>query len=493
MQRESWKWLFTWAGRVPRGPYFMAGTILTLIKYAIDFSVASHFGEKWHIWNYFFPPVDLSLFEMVARQPKLYAILWAIAIPFFWVGIALTLRRLRDAGYRPGWIFLFFVPLANLILFVWLSFAPSTTKQIAESVTPTKLRRMARPRQEVVGVLIAVAIGFGLAILGTQVLVLYGWGLFLGLPFLTGFIASWFLNARGVRSILETIVVSALVPVLIGIALLSLGREGLMCLLMAVPLALPFAIAGGLVARSILERRNSIVAPPTYAACVAILPLMLMMFAEHAADLEPPVLSVTTSITIDAPVSTVWRNVIAFPPLAPPKEWLFRAGIAYPTSGQIVGSGPGATRYCHFSTGDFVEPITVWDEDRLLAFNVSSQAPAMRELTPWNLTRWKITPAHIERNYMSSRHGQFRMVALSNNRTLLEGTTWYQNYFWPQVYWRKWSDAIVHRIHLRVLQHVKEQSEAGQSAGVREDSGFDVPITLSSASPSPQPSDRPRE
>ncbi len=464
MRRESWKWLFTWDGRVQRLPYLLAGTTLTIVKFVIDRSVAAHYGESWRIWTYFFPPLEVSLSELGSSQPRLYAILWAIAIPFFWIGMALTLRRLRDAGMRAGWIFLFFVPLANLALFLWLSLAPSTKKPMAEDMPTGKLQSVAlgisKPRSEVSGVLIAVALGFALAILGTQVLVLYGWGLFLGIPFLTGFIASWFLNAKAIRSALATIAVSALTPFLIGVALLSLGREGLVCLIMAVPLAVPFSIAGGLVARSILQRRHQIIAPPRYAACVAVLPLMLMMFTEHAINPEPPILSVTTSITIDAPVSAVWKNVVAFPPLAPPKEWLFQAGIAYPTSGQIVGSGPGAVRYCHFSTGDFVEPITVWDENRLLAFDVSAQAPAMRELSPW-----KITPAHVERNYMRSRHGQFRMVTLSDNQTLLEGTTWYQNYFWPQAYWREWSDAIVHRIHLRVLHHVKTQAEASQRVG----------------------------
>lgn len=133
---------------------------------------------------------------------------------------------------------------------------------------------------------------------------------------------------------------------------------------------------------------------------------------------------------------------------------MFRAGIAYPTSAKIVGSGPGAVRYCRFSTGDFVEPITVWDENRLLAFDVSSQPQAMRELS-----LWRITPPHLGHNYMRSRRGQFRLVALGDHRTLLEGTTWYQNYFWPQAYWREWSDGIVHRIHMRVLQHVKQQAE----------------------------------
>jgi uncharacterized membrane protein YhaH (DUF805 family) len=452
MKQGSWKWLFTWEGRVQRGPYLLAGSILTVIKYGIDSLVAAHFGQTWQIWNYVLPGSQLSVFELGQSRPEMYAILWAIAIPFFWVGIALTLRRLRDAGDRPAWIFLFFVTLANLLLFLWLTLVPSTAKPITEATAAAE-PRPGNLRTEIVGVAIAVVLGVALAVWGIQVLFLYGWGLFLGIPFFTGFVASWFLNIKKTRSSLSTIAVSALVPALIGTALLSLGREGLGCLLMAVPLALPFSIAGGLMARSILQRRSQTIASPNFAACVAILPLA--MFAEHAAKFDPPVIAVTTGITIDAPASVVWRNVIAFPPLAPPQEWLFRAGIAYPTSGQIVGSGPGAVRYCHFSTGDFIEPITVWDEDRLLAFDVSSQAPAMQELSPW-----KITPPHIGRNYMRSRHGQFRLVALSDQRTLLEGTTWYQNYFWPQAYWRLWSDEIVHQIHLRVLRHVKQQAEA---------------------------------
>jgi uncharacterized membrane protein YhaH (DUF805 family) len=328
MRQESWKWLFTWDGRVQRGPYFLVGTTLTLLKYAIDASVAARFGETWRIWNYFFPPLEVSLSELGFRQPKLYAILWAIAIPFFWVGIALTLRRLRDAGCRAGWIFLFFVPVVNLMLFLWLTVAPSTTKPIAEAVAADELRRIAKPRQEVLGVVIAVVLGFALATWGTQVLAVYSWGLFLGVPFLTGFVASWFLNVKGIRSPLHTIVISALTTLLIGVAFLSLGREGLICLLMAVPLALPFSIAGGLVARTILQRRSRPVAPPSFAACVAILPLMLMMFAEHAANPEPPVLSVTTSITIDAPVSSRCGKT-----LLPSRHWRLRKnGCSEPAS-----------------------------------------------------------------------------------------------------------------------------------------------------------------
>ncbi len=112
MPQDFLRWFFTWQGRVQRLQYFRAGTVLVAVKYAIDWSVAAQFGETWRIWNYFLPLREASLFGLGGRQPVLYGILLAIAIPFFWVGIALTLRRLQDAGKSAAWIFLFFVPLA---------------------------------------------------------------------------------------------------------------------------------------------------------------------------------------------------------------------------------------------------------------------------------------------------------------------------------------------------------------------------------------------
>jgi len=453
MTQNWWKWLFTWEGKVGRLQYLLAGTILSAVKLAIDWSVANRFGETWRIWNYLVPRQELLFLGMRSDQPALYGILWLIAIPFFWVGIALTLRRLQDVGKSAGWVFLFFAPFANLALFLSLSLLPSVPSIQGAEAAGADARNRVWTRTTALGVFVSTVLGLLLVTLGARFLMEYGWGLFLGLPFLTGFVAAWFLNKQGTHTKLETAVVSSLTILLIGLVLIGFRYEGLVCLLMALPLALPFAIAGGLLARYILGERTRTAAPPTFVACVALVPFM--MLAQHLANPEPPVNAVTTSITIDAPVSVVWKNVIAFPPLHPPDEWIFRAGIAYPTAAQIVGSGPGAVRYCRFSTGDFVEPITVWDEDRLLAFDVTAQPPALRELSPW-----KITPPHVERNYMRSKHGQFRFVALSDHRTLLEGTTWYQDYFWPQAYWRAWSDVIVHRIHMRVLEHVKEQAEA---------------------------------
>jgi len=61
--------------------------------------------------------------------------------------------------------------------------------------------------------------------------------------------------------------------------------------------------------------------------------------------------------------------------------------------------------------------------------------------------------------YFVSRRGQFLLEPLPGGRTRLEGTTWYTHDLFPTVYWGLWSDAIIHRIHGRVLRHVQRLAE----------------------------------
>ena len=170
---------------------------------------------------------------------------------------------------------------------------------------------------------------------------------------------------------------------------------------------------------------------------------------EAAEDIRP----VVTAIEIKATPEQVWKNVIAFPQLKEPEEFIFKTGIAYPINATISGQGVGAVRKCNFSTGSFVEPITTWNEPNLLRFSVEEQPATMKEISFYN-----IQPNDLH-GYWVSRQGEFKLTRLANGNTLLEGTTWYVNKIKPEFYWTIWSDYIVHRIHSRVLEHIKSQSE----------------------------------
>jgi len=101
-----------------------------------------------------------------------------------------------------------------------------------------------------------------------------------------------------------------------------------------------------------------------------------------------------------------------------------------------------------------VEPIDVWDAPHRLGFSVTQNPAPLEEWTPYR----RIHPPHLD-GFLVSRHGQFSLMPLPGGRTRLEGTTWYSHSMWPAAYWQVWSDYIIHRIHLRVLNHVKELSE----------------------------------
>jgi hypothetical protein len=109
----------------------------------------------------------------------------------------------------------------------------------------------------------------------------------------------------------------------------------------------------------------------------------------------------------------------------------------------------GAVRYCEFSTGPFVEPITAWEEARRLAFDVRSQPEPMHEWSPYQT----LHAPHLL-DGLQSRRGEFRLSALPGGRTRLEGTTWYTLDMFPQSYWTLWSDPLIASIHRRVLEHI---------------------------------------
>jgi hypothetical protein len=182
-------------------------------------------------------------------------------------------------------------------------------------------------------------------------------------------------------------------------------------------------------------------------------PLLALMPWERAE--QYPVRSVVSSIEIDAPPERVWPNVVGFSELPPPSEWLLKTGIACPLRAHIEGQGVGSVRYCEFSTGPFVEPITAWEPPNRLAFDVSKQPPSMREWSPYEIV---YAPHTV--GTMQSLHGEFRISALPNGRSRLQGTTWYRLKMSPGAYWSLFADEVVHVIHLRVLRHVQSLSEA---------------------------------
>ena len=235
--------------------------------------------------------------------------------------------------------------------------------------------------------------------------------------------------------------------------LLVFQIEGLLCLLMAAPFVLGISLICWLLVAGVSYLRGGRGVSPGM-AILGLFSVFFMSGVEPFVLPAAPLHEVSSEVIINDPPDKVWHNVVTFGEIPPPTNWFFRAGIAYPVRARIEGSGVGAIRHCEFNTGPFVEPIEVWDEPHLLQFSVTENPPPMTELNPFGPTH----PPHLH-GYFESERGQFELIALDGGKTLLRGTTWYRNGLRPASYWRLWSDHIIHKIHLRVLEHIKTLCE----------------------------------
>lgn len=279
----------------------------------------------------------------------------------------------------------------------------------------------------------------------------FGVTLFFLVPVTLGVLSTFLVGFRTDVTFWNAYKVSLLALVLFLVGLVLFAIEGIICAIMALPFAGVGVLLGTAIGFAITDSKFLNKRPQTLAVFILIIPALMSFESNFINNSE--VFSVTTSIEINSPPEKVWKNVIEFPQLEEPKELLFKSGIAYPINAVINGTGVGAIRHCNFSTGSFVEPITVWNEPSLLKFSVEEQPEVMKELSPYD-----IHPDHLH-GYFVSKEGQFKLTKLENGNTLLEGTTWYTNRVKPDFYWTLWSDYIVHKIHKRVLEHIKKQSE----------------------------------
>jgi uncharacterized membrane protein YhaH (DUF805 family) len=455
--------LWRWNGRVGQKTYAVVGFTAFLLKRVVDGWISRRYFPDsapilFHYWEPLGVPVRIS--KLSAHQAEYLSVMLLAALPFIWLGLAMTTQRLRDGGWRTWLAATFFMPVVNVLFFAGLCFLPSAERAAVEEGAPwpgpRALDRVI-PRSKAGSALVATMVTFGIGIaflyLGNVVLQTYGWGLFVALPFCMGMFSVLLYSYHGPRGFGESMSVALLPLAILSAGLLIVAIEGVICILMVAPLAVGLAALGGFLGYTIQSVHwMSRHVPSVLSVILFVLPGAFGV--EGAVRLEIPRYVVHSAIEIDATPEEVWHQVVAFNEIPAPKELLFRAGIAYPIRAEISGTGPGAVRRCLFSTGAFVEPVEIWDEPRLLRFGVTANPAPLNELTPYG----HIEPRHLH-GYFVSEHGQFLLTPLANGGTRLEGTTWYRNAIWPGQYWRLWSDYIIHRIHMRVLQHIRAEAE----------------------------------
>lgn len=445
--RALFRFWFAFEERVGREAYLRHGLSLMVVKYAVDVAlVRAATGTFWTPLDYVQSAPFLLSSRLSGAASFLAPALAVWTLPFIWIGVSMTIRRLLDSGRSAWWVLLFFAPIVNYALLLFLSVAPSSETRPRPAILPDP--SAARLPSALLSMALGAGVGLALIAISVFGMQSYGLSLFLGTPFIVGLVTAFALCRRYPASVRETVEVVIMTLLLLAGASFMFGIEGAICLLMAAPLGLAIGSMGGLMGR--------------YLAFLGERPLkgaaLLIVLWPGATVLEADaktahVREVRSSVVIEGAPEEVWKEVVAFSPIREEPSWLFRLGLAYPIRARVDGSGVGAVRYCVFSTGSFVEPITAWEPGVRLSFDVTESPSPLEELSIW-----KLSPPHLE-GYLSPRAGEFRLVELPNGATRLEGSTWYEQGLRPEGYWVWFSDYLIGRIHMRVLEHIKAEVE----------------------------------
>jgi hypothetical protein len=304
--------------------------------------------------------------------------------------------------------------------------------------------------QVVVGTLSGVAIIVLAVAISALVFHAYGWGLFVLTPFVVGLTTGFLVNRNEIKSMRATNGLVLLSAALGCFGLILFALEGLICLILASPLAAVFAIAGGALGREGAKIGRD---PKGPAYCAALLPAMFMIDAAF-----PPTATFPTSesIIVEASAPKVWEAVTSDAPIQVPPTLAGRLGLAYPERAHLSGRQLGAIRTGYFSTGEAREQVTDWDEGRLLGFMVLTQPPAMKEMSPYQ----QVHAPHVV-GYFETGETQFLLDPLGAQRTRLTIRAAHRLRIDPIIYWEpiaRWAASSNTR---RVLQDLKVKAEAG--------------------------------
>jgi len=184
----------------------------------------------------------------------------------------------------------------------------------------------------IVIVLLASLLGVVWTTASAYLVFTYGVVLFIGAPVAQGILCAALCTARGIGAKSDVLWLTTWSILTTGLLLLIGRIEGAICLVMALPLAIPLALFGAWITHRILIDRRS-------ARALGALVLVPFLFAGSP---DVGLHAVESHVEVAAPPDVVWRNVIEFPELPAPSEMIFKAGLAYPERARIVGRGVGA-------------------------------------------------------------------------------------------------------------------------------------------------------
>lgn len=433
--------LISMRGEISPPVYAIVAPLLLLSQHALVAIVYRLHGQDLVLDPEFWLLPLRRLATLPYLAPLEAALVFTLSLAATWALAILSFRRAAWANRGYGLATLSIVPALQIAIVVFLAgLRGRSAEDEAPAVDPATASQL---RHNVQGLLAGVAIIVFAVLVSAITFGAYGSGLFVLTPVTVGMTTAYISNRDADLGFGPTVGVVMRALALGGLALVALALEGVICIVLAAPLAAGAALLGVAIGYP-LARAGHRRGKPLFA--VAILPAI---FALDAAI--PPSVSIATyeSIDIAAPPTAVWQALVSEDPVAIPAGLVGRAGLAFPVRSRLLGDGLGATRLGEFSTGTARERITEWEPGRMLAFEVLSQPPAMEEMSPYR----RVHAPHVE-GYFTTNETRFSLARLPGGGTRLTVRATHDLRIDPVLYWEPIARWAVRENTRRVLRDI---------------------------------------
>jgi uncharacterized membrane protein YhaH (DUF805 family) len=210
-----------------------------------------------------------------------------------WALVALAFRRAADAG-APEWVAATAIAQIVQIPFIlFLCFAPPVAPMDQSRDGDSPAASDSAWRTAVLGVVTGVGLTMATVAMGALVFGSYGYGMFVVSPVVIGATTGYLANRADDIGPAQTRLLVVCATALGGLALVGAALEGIVCIVMAAPIAIAVALVGGALGRAIARRTRR---PPVSA--FAVLPLV---FAVETALPASTNFDATETIAVAAP------------------------------------------------------------------------------------------------------------------------------------------------------------------------------------------------
>lgn len=262
-------------------------------------------------------------------------------------------------------------------------------------------------------------------------LVGYGLSFFVFLPFTLGYVLG--------KSSLKKVSLYGLVVSLIifFILLIAGGLEGMVCVLMAMPLVL-IAIALGFFIRKLvkLEKPKS-----NNALKSTILPFCLFMLfgtVEHKlTEGNEAVVEIHSIIELDYTPIQVYEAIKSVDTLVAQKPFLMKLDLPIPHKCILQEERVGGLRTCYFENGHIVERVTELEKGKILKMDV----------VDYQLTG---------REWFEFKEAIYTFEELENGRCKMTRITTYTSNLYPRFYWQPLERIGIEQEHEYVFRNLEK-------------------------------------